>query len=328
MTTPENQSDQTISQDISLQDRAKPFRAENLIFVGGSPRSGTTLVQRMLGAHPDIYGGPEFDLMPAISDLFQQHLDLIENGRISRIIDPQQAAEAFRDLLHSLFKHKASEQGVSYISEKSPANCLIFNQLEAIVPGSKKIMVLRDPRDILASMLAVAQRYREAGDPVPKTIRTAASCAHTIGDHQQQGIQSSEQLDNVLVLHYEDILGDPAQACQTLCDFLGIEYSNAMINLEGKAIEGAVGDDQKWYSAAALSSGINTEKKQASVNVYHDYLLRKYTPVNHPLMQRYQLPAPAFKPVHIFYAVKEFLTFKKHDRRRVQHRLRGRKNAS
>lgn len=315
------------SNQTTLQDSATRFMAENLIFVGGAPRSGTTLVQRLLGAHPDIYGGPEFDLMPEISALFQRHLDLIESGRISKIIDQEQTRIAFRDLLHSLFKHKANEQSVSYISEKSPANCLIFDQLERIIPGCKKIMVLRDPRDILTSMLAVAKRYRDAGDPVPALIQTAASCARTIGDYQRSGILAAEQLDNVLVLHYENIISDPEQTCRLICENLGIEYVETMIQLEGKAMEGAIGDDQKWYTPDALRSGINTDKKQASINGYQHYLLQKYLPVSHPLMQHYQLSVPGFKPIHFFYAVKEYLTGNKHDRRSIRRRLRAGKNA-
>ena len=98
--------------------------------------------------------------------------------------------------------------------------------------------------------------------------------------------------------------------------------------LEGKAMEGAIGDGQKWYSTAALSSGINPNKQQAQVDGYHDYLLRKYTPVSHPLMQRYQLPALNFKPIHIFYALKEYLTGNKHDRRRMRRRFRNRNNVA
>ncbi|MGB0109821.1 MAG: sulfotransferase, partial [Terriglobales bacterium] len=58
-----------------------------LIFVGGSPRSGTTLVQRVLDCHPEIYGGPEFDFVPPIVDLFQEMRRSIRSGRIDAILD-------------------------------------------------------------------------------------------------------------------------------------------------------------------------------------------------------------------------------------------------
>src|SRR5262245_2335183 len=41
-------------------------QGERLIFVGGPPRSGTTLVQNMLDCHGEIYGGPEFLHIPDI----------------------------------------------------------------------------------------------------------------------------------------------------------------------------------------------------------------------------------------------------------------------
>ena len=58
-----------------------------LIFVGGSPRSGTTLVQRILDCHPEIYGGPEFDFVPSIVDLFQTMRKSIGSGRIDAFLD-------------------------------------------------------------------------------------------------------------------------------------------------------------------------------------------------------------------------------------------------
>jgi hypothetical protein len=49
-----------------------------LVFVGGSPRSGTTLVQRVLNHHPKVYGGPEFDFIPSIAELYQKFLRGLE----------------------------------------------------------------------------------------------------------------------------------------------------------------------------------------------------------------------------------------------------------
>jgi hypothetical protein len=57
------------------------------IFVGGAPRSGTTLVQRILGAHSLVYAGPEFDLVPEIIRLRNQFIQKIIAGRISAYMD-------------------------------------------------------------------------------------------------------------------------------------------------------------------------------------------------------------------------------------------------
>ena len=46
------------------------------IFVGGAPRSGTTLVQNMLDSHPDILGGPEFIHIPDIINL--RHINVLD----------------------------------------------------------------------------------------------------------------------------------------------------------------------------------------------------------------------------------------------------------
>ncbi|MEO1139914.1 MAG: sulfotransferase, partial [Pseudomonadota bacterium] len=45
-----------------MQDKLKNGRG--MIFVGGPPRSGTTLLQRIMGAHQDVFAGPEFDFIP------------------------------------------------------------------------------------------------------------------------------------------------------------------------------------------------------------------------------------------------------------------------
>ncbi len=95
-----------------------------LIFVGGSPRSGTTLAQRILDCHPEIYGGPEFDFVPPIVDLFQQMRTSIRSGRIDAILDEKGLVHAFRGLLVALLLPKLQAEGVSYLSEKTPSNVL------------------------------------------------------------------------------------------------------------------------------------------------------------------------------------------------------------
>ena len=58
-----------------------------LVFVGGSPRSGTTLVQGVLNHHLKVYGGPEFDFIPSIAELYQKLLRGLEKTQDCRGIN-------------------------------------------------------------------------------------------------------------------------------------------------------------------------------------------------------------------------------------------------
>ena len=59
-------------------------------------------MQRILDCHPEIYGGPEFDFVPPIVDLFQEMRKSIRSGRIDAILDEEGLVHAFRGLLIAL----------------------------------------------------------------------------------------------------------------------------------------------------------------------------------------------------------------------------------
>ena len=60
-------------------------RGKRFVFIGGSPRSGTTLVQNILDSHPVICGGPEFHHLPDIMNLRKALRDSIAKGWIDLI---------------------------------------------------------------------------------------------------------------------------------------------------------------------------------------------------------------------------------------------------
>src|SRR6266513_5215620 len=103
-----------------------------IVFVGGSPRSGTTLVQRVLNHHPKVYGGSEFDFIPGIAELYQRMRDSVHSGRIAPILDEARLRHVFRELIASLLIPKAEAEGVVLLSEKTPSNVLAFDALEQI----------------------------------------------------------------------------------------------------------------------------------------------------------------------------------------------------
>jgi len=124
------------------------IKEENIIIIGGAPRSGTSLVQKILDLNSNIYGGPEFDYLLDISKLFVKMKKGIKSGRQVDYYNEEELAETFRLFIFSFLNRKPEKENVKYISEKTPNNALIFNQLVEILPKAKYVFVVRDPKAI------------------------------------------------------------------------------------------------------------------------------------------------------------------------------------
>ena len=114
------------------------------IFIVGMPRSGTTLVEQILAAHPAVYGAGE---RPAIYET------------LSRLGAPPGTAESVRKTA-GLDRHALSEIGQRYlqdlhalapqaqhITDKMPGNALHLGFISTMLPGARVIYCMRDPRD-------------------------------------------------------------------------------------------------------------------------------------------------------------------------------------
>ena len=71
------------------------FDSSKIFFIGGAPRSGTTLMQRILTSHSLVFGGPEFDLIPSVMKLRNMFHASVDAGRISEFLDHDNVDEIF-----------------------------------------------------------------------------------------------------------------------------------------------------------------------------------------------------------------------------------------
>lgn len=231
--------------------------APQLVFVGGAPRSGTTLVQRLLGAHSRIYAGPEFDYVPRIVLLRNSMAASVRQGRISAIVDEQAVDVTIRLFLERIFGAKVAKEGCDIFSEKTPSNLLVFDELLDIFPEAKFIFVLRDPRDIVASMKEVKGKYRSHGEREPPFCRNVLLSAREINRYWSSGFNALKKSDRVKAVYYEDIIANPTVEAAKLCVLLGISPENSMGKIEDHSFENAdVSSTQHWYSSEQLAGGI------------------------------------------------------------------------
>lgn len=246
-------------------------RGKRLIFVGGAPRSGTTLVQNMLDSHPGICGAPEFFRIPDILELRRRLHHLISIELIDSICSYEDVDRCISCLIESLLLPLADKQGRTYLSEKTPQHVLVFSELLRLFPGAHFIHVVRDPRAVISSLLQVGKRARKKG----KTPASYAAGLLPATVHVQQcltaGLAASQAApERVLTLVYEQLIANPEAETKNICKFLKIEWSEQMLypsrkeHLGQKAQTNEIWYDKRTYNRDPQPEEVDKWRAQLS----------------------------------------------------------------
>jgi hypothetical protein len=138
---------------------------DRLLFVIGPPRSGTTLLMRMLGAHSQIYTRPEPHILPPLAHLgFWETVDAAPFDHLQAAasirefvrdlprgeLDYWDACRAYTDILYGRML-AARGRGKRFFLDKTPANALILPFLSRLYPRARYVVLLRHPAAIFSS---------------------------------------------------------------------------------------------------------------------------------------------------------------------------------
>jgi protein-tyrosine sulfotransferase len=196
--------------------------AERHVVMGGAPRSGTTLLRRLLDRHPAICAGPETKLfVPAAFNLewlataFDIPLaDLESMRRESR------SQAAFVDAFAARVRVAC---GKRRWAEKTPMNIRYLEWIAAHFPQASIVHLIRDGRDVVCSMREHPD-WRWKGGAwekvlVPRPLETYARrwLTDTAAGMRWRG------RPGYVELRYEDIVTDPAGTLRRLCEGIGEE---------------------------------------------------------------------------------------------------------
>lgn len=205
-------------------------------FVLGAPRTGTTLVRRLLSAHSRVAIPPESGFL--VEYLEAEDVPLAERKRLL-CEEPELAywgtrpmAAELRDLpsieacFRFLHDKYAGEQGKDLWGQKTPKMVRRAELLAERFPDARFVHVVRDGRAV-ASSLERSDAHRL--HPLYGARRYARDT--------RLGLElEARHPDRVLRLRYEDLVADPEPALRRLCDFLGLELEPAMLSAEGSQV--------------------------------------------------------------------------------------------
>src|SRR2546428_12271721 len=202
---------------------------DRLIFLIGAPRSGTTLLARMMGAHSAIYQRAEPHLITPIA-----HLGFY--GSVQKApYDPVNAEQAIHELVADLPRGEedyldalraytdtlygrmlATAPGRPFFRDKPPAYALVLPFLTKLYPKAHYVVLTRHPLAVLSSWVEsfFDGDYRVALDHNPLLARYVPALARML---REQPVPSVH-------VRYEELVRDPETHFRRVCDHLGIPF--------------------------------------------------------------------------------------------------------
>ncbi len=227
------------------------------LFAVGAARSGTTLLQRMLDAHPLLAVVNETHWVPR---KFREHLGLTRDGIVTEALLPlllahpnfpsmgineeqlrsllnEQPAVRYADFVTRIFDLYAAAAGKQFAGDKTPGYVRRIGQVHRRWPHARFVHIIRDPRDVCLSFLdwEIAGQVLESYgtwdiDPV---VTVALYWRRSVAMGREAGATLGPRF--YCEVRYEDLVVDTEGELRRICAFLDLPYSDAMVGFyEGK----------------------------------------------------------------------------------------------
>jgi len=216
------------------------------LFIGGCPRSGTTLLRSVLDNHPDLAVPAETDFVIPLWTFRSRYGDLrvAENRRaiaewifdtegrggrriragtsrdeaIERVVA---AAPTLGSVLASCFEMYADVHGKRRWGDKRPGYAGFIAVVFALFPDAQFINVVRDPRGAVASQLPLGWDKEDVA--LASSIVTWETSVRRV-DAFSRRLRPDQLLD----VRYEDLVRDPSATLRGMCDFAGLAAGDAI----------------------------------------------------------------------------------------------------
>ena len=191
------------------------------IFVVGLPRSGTTLIEQILGAHPDARGIGERDDI----SLLAEAVTACDGPALARTYLDEVMARA---------------KGARMVIDKTPFNFLHLGTIARLLPGARIIHCRRDLHDVGLSCFtqnfvlphAWSCDLDHIGGYIADYLRLMAHWRATL------------PAGTMIEVDYEALVADPEAQARRLTDFVGLDWDAACLDFH-KA-KGIVRSASKW----------------------------------------------------------------------------------
>jgi tetratricopeptide (TPR) repeat protein len=191
-----------------------------IAFLGGHPRSGTTLLEQILDAHPDVLA---FDEPAAFA---QEITGRLPAGKVSaaQMLDTlpaAQRAEMRGRYVKSLLREIQGVPTQRILLDKNPSPTMSLNVWLRVFPELKVIIALRDPRDVIISCFFLNIMLNATNANFLSLERTAKHYADLMDVWlRMRELGGFDWIES----RYEDVVADLEAEGRKVTEFLGLHW--------------------------------------------------------------------------------------------------------
>jgi sulfotransferase family protein len=221
------------------------------VFIVGCPRSGTTLLQRMVSAHPRIAIAYEAHWIPKF---FERHRGVTREGLVTEELIPLLLTErtfirmhigreqlstlvdqgrpiSYSSFVTGVLDLYGRAKGKPLVGDKWPNYVLRINAVNALWPGARFVHLIRDGRDVGSSLMEWRSPRKYVADLHTWKEDAASTAAVFWESNVRRGREGGKSLGSKLYyeMRYESLLARPLEECEALCDFLKVSFDEAMV---------------------------------------------------------------------------------------------------
>lgn len=246
------------------------------IIVLGAPRSGTTLLRRLLDAHPNIACPGETHLFRACgrflkSDRVAEGVQVgVLDGLAYAGFDEAEVFERLRRFVFAFHEDYAKKQGKTRWADKSPLDGFYIDDIDRLCGNAVQfICIQRHGLDVALSIKDLCEKnggyLAELHDYVARYPLVLEAFAHAWVDITRavDGF-AKRHPQNAMLVRYEDLTADPNRTMGSVADFLGERWDSALTAtaLESQRHLGL--GDWKTYGRAMIDQSSVARWKQLS----------------------------------------------------------------
>ena len=238
------------------------------VFIVGCPRSGTTLLRRIIDAHRQIaitrethWIAKRFERRQGVTPdglVTPELLSwLLSDEKFTRMGIGQDELEglvageepvSYSTFVTGVFDLYGKGQGKRLVGDKTPAYVRRIPTLHALWPEARFVHIIRDGRDVCMSAINWRKADHALGRFSTWGVDPITTAAVWWEWHVRLGREDGGSLAPKLYheVRYEALVSEPANECETLCDFLNLPYDEGMLRFHERLPDPRFYVKKKW----------------------------------------------------------------------------------